>query len=92
VKYDRCEGSDTSGSIYDGKCSNEAEETAEETVEETAEETAEETDNTIEEDLQENITPSEDSVKDEDYTVENDFTYCPIIQDIQNPLYIYTDS
>ncbi len=33
-----------------------------------------------------------DPVKGEDYVIENDFKYCPIITDIQNPIYVYKTS
>ncbi|MDC0505985.1 DUF5011 domain-containing protein [Candidatus Gracilibacteria bacterium] len=36
--------------------------------------------------------PVKDVVKGEDYEIQNDFKYCPIIADIQNQNYVYKDS
>jgi len=76
VNYDKCDGIDTSGSIFDGSCWDtffiEDEEEFDIVIE-----TKDDSKNIVE--------PS----KWDDYVVPNDFAYCSIIQDINNDFYEY---
>jgi len=84
VEYDRCDGNDTSGSIYDGICWDEnSEDIQDDKV------IPEEENNNLEE---EQVNIDKEQVSDEtfiDFTIENSFETCSIIDDIQNPLYDY---
>jgi len=79
VEYDRCDGNDTSWSIYDGTCGDESEINVEEDNQEIVE--PEEETEIIGEQWEQDI--------ETEFSIENSFETCPIISDIQNPLYSY---
>jgi len=89
--YDKCDGDDTSWSIYDGLCGPSEVVAVNPETDDTQEVNPDQDDQTPENEQEESTEWEIDApVKWEDYLVENDFDSCPIIKDIQNPNYSYS--
>lgn len=94
TNYDRCDGVDTSGSIYDGKCSEDETDTTDTTDNEDTTDTTDNEDTTEDEDTDKDTTDNlqvKTTSQGVEYSV-RDYTGCPVIAAIQDENYIYQSS